>query len=54
VNLRDLSAFVVATQQRNICRISRLEKHQKRKSFHAIIPAVYKIALPTKDDCQLH
>jgi hypothetical protein len=49
-DLGDLSAFVVAAQQSNVCRISRLEEHQKRKCFHAIVPAVYKIALLANQD----
>lgn len=48
VDLRDLPAFVVSPQQRDVGRVPRLEKHQKCERFHAVVTPVDKVPLPPR------
>ena len=42
--LCNLSALVVASQQRHVRRPSCFEQHEKRKHLQAVVPSVYKVS----------
>ena len=42
--LRDLPTVVVATQQRDVAGVARLEQHQQREHLEAVVPSVNKVA----------